>query len=213
MEFSADGTHQLLRTQVYEYLRNELTEGALEPGMFISMGQLMKRLGMSRTPLRDALLQLQFEGFVTFLPQRGIRINQLTKKDIEDIYEMIGGLESRALLSVFPRIGTAEIQRMKDINRAMYAQLTSKSITKYWQFNTDFHHVYLDLSTNAVLVRHLNTLRRRLLEFGKREWNPQMRENNYEEHLTLVALIEKGNAVEAADYIRDVHLVINFELF
>ena len=213
MDFNADGTHQLLRTQVYEYLRNELTEGALEPGMFISMGQLMKRLDMSRTPLRDALLQLQFEGFVTFLPQRGIRINQLNKKDIEDIYEMIGGLESRALLSVFPRIGPAEIQRMKDTNRAMHAHLTSRSITKYWQLNTDFHHVYLDLSTNTPLVKHLNTLRRRLLEFSKRDWNPQMRENNYEEHLTLVEIIEKGDAVQAADYIRDVHLVINFELF
>ena len=73
---------QLLRSQVYEYLRNELKGGNLKPGMFVSINQIMKNLGLSRTPLRDALLQLQTEDFVTFLPQRGIRINELSQQDM-----------------------------------------------------------------------------------------------------------------------------------
>ena len=103
--------HQLLRSQVYEYLRNELKAENLKPGMFVSMNLIMKNLGISRTPLRDALLQLQNEGFVTFLPQRGIRINELSQQDIADMYEMLGALDSRALLSVFGRLGSSEIMR------------------------------------------------------------------------------------------------------
>jgi len=107
---------QLLRTQVYEYLHNELKEESLKPGMFISINQIVKNLGISRTPLRDALLQLQTEGFVTFLPQRGIRINELSQQDIQNLYEILGGLDSRALLSVVDKIGPEEIDKMKKIN-------------------------------------------------------------------------------------------------
>jgi DNA-binding GntR family transcriptional regulator len=202
--------HQLLREQVYEYLRNELKEGHLKPGMFVSMSQVMKTLGISRTPLRDALLQLQIEGFVTFLPQRGIRINELTQQDIEDIYELIGALDSRALLTVFSKIGAREIERMKQINEEMLGNISEAHFSRYWQLNTEFHHVYLDFSSNLPLVNQLNILRQRLFEFGKKDWNPRMREMNYAEHLGMLDLIEKGDAVGTADFVRDVHCIINY---
>ena len=69
-DLSSQPGPSLLRTQVYEYLRLELKEENLKPGMSVSMNEIMTHLGISRTPLRDALLQLQNEGFVTFLPQR-----------------------------------------------------------------------------------------------------------------------------------------------
>ena len=125
--------HQLLRTQVYEYLREALRTGDIRPGMFISINQLVKELGMSRTPLRDALLQLQTEGFVTFLPQRGIRINEITDQDLVDIYEMLGALDSRALLSVGDRLGTKEVSRMKKINERMLRVIDNKGFNRYFR--------------------------------------------------------------------------------
>ena len=202
--------HQLLREQVYEYLRNELKQGNLKPGMFVSMNQVMKTLGISRTPLRDALLQLQIEGFVSFLPQRGIRINELSQQDIEDIYELIGALDSRALLTVFDKLGAPEIARMKKINEEMLTNISETHFSRYWQLNTEFHHVYLDFSSNLPLINQLNILRQRLFEFGKKDWNPRMREMNYAEHRGMLELIEKGDAVGAADFMRDVHCIINY---
>ena len=201
---------QLLRTQVYEYLRNELKEERLMPGMFVSIGQLMKNLDISRTPLRDALLQLQTEGFLTFLPQRGIQINKLSQQDIEDIYEMLGALDSRILLAVFEKIGPPELKRMERLNQEMKANLADSRFIKYWDLNTAFHHVYLDLSSNVPIMNQLHILRQRMFEFGKKDWSLKMRKMNYSEHLTLIELIEKGNAVEAADFMRDVHCVINY---
>jgi len=209
---NSDSFGSLLRSQVYEYLRNELKEGNLKPGMFVSINQIMKNLDLSRTPLRDALLQLQTEGFVTFLPQRGIQINELSQQDIEDMYEILGALDSRVLLSVFPRIGTPEIKKMKRLNQQMLGKISDFNFNRYWDLNTAFHNTYLDLSSNIPVLKQINIIRQRLFEFNikKKDWSRKMREMNHAEHLTMIELFEKGNAVEAADYMRDVHCVINW---
>jgi len=182
----------------------------LKPGMFVSMNQIMKNLGLSRTPLRDALLQLQTEGFVTFLPQRGIQINELSQQDIECMYEMLGALDSRVLLSVFPRIGTAEIENMKKLNKQMLGKISDFNFNRYWDLNTAFHNTYLNLSSNAPVLKQINIIRQRLFEFGKKDWSRKMREMNHAEHLTMIELFKKGRAIEAADYMRDVHCIINW---
>lgn len=206
----SDSFGSLLRLQVYEYLRNELKEGNLKPGMFVSINQLMKNLGLSRTPLRDALLQLQTEGFVTFLPQRGIKINELSQQDIEYMYEMLGALDSRVLLSVFPFVGTTEIGNMKKLNQEMLENISDSKFSSYWDFNTAFHNTYLNLSSNKPILHQINIIRQRLFEFGKKDWSRKMREMNYSEHRTVIKLFEKGNPIEAADFMRDVHCVINY---
>ena len=207
---NSDSFGSLLRSQVYEYLRNELKEENLKPGMFVSINQIMKNLGLSRTPLRDALLQLQTEGFVTFLPQRGIRINELSQQDIEYMYEMLGALDSRVLLSVFPVVGASEIEKMKKLNQDMLENISDFNFSRYWDLNTAFHNTYLNLSFNVPILHQVNIIRQRLFEFGKKDWSRKMREMNYKEHQKMIELFENGNAVEAADYMRDVHCVINY---
>jgi DNA-binding GntR family transcriptional regulator len=206
----SNSSGSLLRSQVYEYLRHELKEGKLKSGIFVSINQIMKNLDLSRTPLRDALLQLQTEGFVTFLPQRGIRINELSQQDIEDMYEMLGALDSRMLLSVFPRIGTPEIKKMKRLNQQMLGKISDLNFNRYWDLNTAFHNTYLNLSSNVPVLKQINIIRQRMFEFGKKDWSRKMREMNHAEHLTMIELFEKGRAIEAADYMRDVHCVINW---
>ena len=203
--------HQLLRTQVYEYLREALRNGKMKPGMFISINQVVKELGMSRTPLRDALLQLQTEGFVTFLPQRGIRINTLTDDDLVDIYEMLGALDSRALLSVCDKIGARQVAKMKKINEQMLKAIHKRKFDRYFELNSDFHNVYLDLSTNKPLLNKVNILRQRLFEFGaKVDWLDKVPQILYTEHLTMIELIETGRCRDAADFMRDVHCSKNW---
>jgi DNA-binding GntR family transcriptional regulator len=201
----------LLRTQVYEYLRKQLKEESLKPGQSVSMNVLMSNLGISRTPLRDALLQLQNEGFVTFLPQRGIRINELTQKDIENMYEMLGALDSRILLAVFDRIGSQEIVKMKQINTEMGKNLEEQNFPRYWNLNTAFHNVYLNLSTNELILNHINIIRQRLFEFGKKDWSLRRKHVIHKEHLTLIDFIEKGDGIAAADFMRDVHTILDLD--
>ena len=103
---------QSLREQVYEYLRDAINRGDLHPGSFLDQRRLSESLGISKTPLRDALIQLETEGFVSILPRRGVVVNELTLDDIRHIYEIVGALEGVALVSVADRLGDAELERM-----------------------------------------------------------------------------------------------------
>jgi DNA-binding GntR family transcriptional regulator len=212
MKMSFQPNFQLLRSQVYEHLRAELKKRNLKPGMFVTINQLSKQLGINRTPLRDALLQLQVEGFVTFLPQRGIQINELSPKDLEDIYEVLGALDSRALLAVFDKITPEHIERMKQINEEMYEAASIEDVNQYFDLNTLFHNVYLDLSNNEMLLSQVNIIRQRLFDFGaKGKWIEKVKKLNYVEHLKFIELIEKGDAKEVSNYLRDTHCCINWE--
>ena len=179
--------------------------------MFVSINQLTSEMNISRTPLRDALLQLQAEGFVTFLPQRGIQINELKRSDISNIYEMLGALDSTVLYRVFDRIGPQEIRKMERINEEMKKRISDKSYFKYFELNSSFHGVYLDLSQNNFLLNQVNILRQRLFDFGNAgDWVEKVRTLNYEEHLVMIKLIKSGDAHKASEYMRDVHCSINW---
>lgn len=204
-QMNGSSGHRLLRSVVYDYIRKQLIEGKLQPGMFISMNKLMKELDISRTPLRDALLQLQGEGFVSFLPQRGIRINELSQMDIENLYEILGALESKVLISVFSKISGRTIEKMKKLNEQMYENRSDKNINNYFDLNIAFHRCYISMSSNAPLCNLIAIIRQRLFVFGKKDWSNQLRELNYLEHLEFLSLLKTGDAVKSADYLRDVH--------
>lgn len=197
--------NNLLRVQVYDYLEKQMRVGALEPGASISVNTLIKELGVSRTPLREALLLLQEQGFVSIQPQRGVRINELTLEDVRDIYEILGGIESRVILSVFDKLGSKEIKQLKKLNKQIESSLAANDIIAHNQANVDFHEVFLNLSTNQRLLRYVKNLKMLLYDFPRRDYGKQWNEKNLLEHGEFIQLIENGKAVEAADYMRDVH--------
>ncbi len=198
------GSH-LLRVQVYDYLQEQMRVGVLEPGASISVNTMIKELGVSRTPLREALLLLQEQGFVSIQPQRGVKISVLTMDDVKDIYEILGGIESRVILSVFDKISRAEIEQMKLCNRKIETALSENDIIAHNQANIDFHDVFLDLSDNHRLLRYVKNLKMQLYDFPKRNYGRLWNLENLQEHKTFVTLIEEARALDAADYLRDRH--------
>lgn len=198
----------LIRTQLYDYLRQQMANGNMLPGTIINAKKLMKDLAVSQTPLREAFIQLQADGFVTIMPQRGVKINALNWEDIEEIYEIIGGLESRVMISVFDRIGQTEIEKMKRINEEMLNAYQKKGLNKYYDKNIEFHRVYLGLCDNERIVLLINRHRQILFNFAKQDYGREWEKDNYLEHLEIIKLIEKGGAKKTAEYIRDVHLTL-----
>ncbi|UCE42819.1 MAG: GntR family transcriptional regulator [Candidatus Aminicenantes bacterium] len=195
-----------LKEQVYEYLQDQLAKGELRPGSSINMDETSQRLGVSRTPLRDALLQLEMEGFVSILPRRGVVVNQLTLKDIKNYYEIIGALESIALLANFDRVKETQIQKMHTLNTEMKQAIEKDDFNLYYQINLQFHNIFLDLCKNKNLVQIVKTLKKRLYDFPRQEgFVKQWEQASIHEHLELVKLIEEGKKERAANYIRDVH--------
>jgi DNA-binding GntR family transcriptional regulator len=195
-----------LKEQVYEYLSGQLEKGEIRPGTTLNLDETSQKLGVSRTPLRDALLQLEMEGFVSILPRRGVIVNHLTLQDIRSYYEIIGALESTALLAAFEKMSRSQIKRMYDLNSEMEKAIEQDNFNQYYQKNLKFHNIFLDLCGNPNLVKIVNTLKRRLYDFPRQEgFVKQWEQASIREHKEFVRLIEDGKKEETANYIRDVH--------
>ncbi len=195
-----------LKEQVYEYLRHQLGRGELLPGSAINMEETSQRLGVSRTPLRDALLQLEMEGYVSILPRRGVVINHLTLQDIKNYYEIIGALESAALSQGFGKLKDSQIKKMQELNDGMEQAIREDNFNLYYQKNLRFHNIFLQLSENENLIKIVNTLKKRLYDFPRQEgFVKQWEEASVLEHQRLIDLIKRGRKEDAALHIRDVH--------
>jgi DNA-binding GntR family transcriptional regulator len=195
-----------LREQVYDHLRHLMSRGELRPGGYLDLAALEARLGVSRTPLRDALLQLSSEGFVTIHPRRGVQVRPLTREDVRHLYEIIGALEGAALLAAFPRLGPGEAAALRRLNREMHAAVQSGDFDRYYEKNLAFHDVFLDRCDNERLVRLVRTLKQRLYDWPRRRGFVKAWElASVGEHAAFARLVGRGDARGAADHLRDVH--------
>lgn len=201
----------LLRVHVYDYIREQLRLGNLTPGSIIRINDLSEETGIKRTPLRDALLQLQAEGFITFLPQRGILINELTPAEIRNIYEICGALDYRVILSSFDRIGEAEISMMEKYNLEMKGLKSADDHETFNEKNFSFHEIYTGLCPNEMLAELITMYRTRLFQFTKTNWGEAFLNANWTEHNRIIDLFKRGAREELAVYIRDVHWSVNWE--
>lgn len=195
-----------LKDQVYEYLRSQMREGELMPGDIIDMNITSQKLGVSKTPLRDALIQLEMEGFVNILPRRGVVVNILTIKDIQDIYQILGALESMAVIAASSSLGRAEVDKMKKLNEGMRKAIEKDNFSDYYDKNLKFHDVYLKKAENNMLRKTADILKKRLYDFPRRvgyikEWE----QSSLKEHEQIVEYLSSKKYSKAADFIRDVH--------
>jgi len=195
-----------LKEQVYEYLREQMRTGAILPGSVIDMEETSAKLGVSKTPLRDALLQLEMEDFVSILPRRKVVVNVLTEEDVRNYYDILGALESVALLKAFDRIRPSDVDSMQALNNGMKTAIAADNFDLYYEKNLAFHNTFLGLCGNMSLVKIVTTMKKRLYDFPRskgfvKEWE----EASIGEHQALIDLIKQGKRLEAADHIRDVH--------
>ncbi len=198
--------HTSLREQVYEYLRRAINRGNLKPGAFLDQNRISAELGISRQPLRDALIQLETEGLVTVLPRRGVLVSRLTLDDIRHLYEVIGALESAAVMSVSSRLNADHLSSMRTLNADMVLAIDDGDFDTYYALNLAFHRVFLDLSDNEALVRTIEVAKQRLYDFPRpSDFVPDWELASTGEHSQFVDLLEQGETRAGADYLRDVH--------
>ena len=194
-----------LREQVYEYLRGEMHLGRLLPGSFIKLNEISERLGISKTPLRDAIIQLECEGFVTILPRRGVLVNELSIQDVKNILEVVGALEYTVIMSVFDKFDPTKIAEMKRLNDEMISAIHNKAYNNYYKLNIAFHNVFLDLSENTALKRVVMPFKQRLYDFPRRTYIEEWELINCQEHERFIEHIKKGERKRAALLMRDSH--------
>lgn len=195
-----------LKEQVYDYLRTQIHRHILRPGMAVSLDRTSQALGISRTPLRDALLQLEMEGFVTIKSRRGIFVKGLSLEEIGHFYQLIGALEQSAMLVAGPQIGPEVTDTMHRLNGEMGKALAEDAFERFYALNLEFHNTFLLRSNNPQLLRIVDNLKKRLYDFPSQEkWLKDWEMKSVGEHEQVVQFLERGDVAAAARLIHDVH--------
>jgi DNA-binding GntR family transcriptional regulator len=195
-----------LREQVYTILRDYLNEGGLRPGQAINLDAIAAQLGISRTPLREALLRLEVEGFVTIRPRSGIVVRTLTETDIRNLYQLIGALEASVLLCEQQALTPARIEAMAQANTEMRVALAGDDFDAYYAANLTLHNAYIEMSQNDELIVRLKIMKQRLYDFPrKRDFVKEWEVASTGEHEQIVTALQVGDVREAARLVQEVH--------
>jgi DNA-binding GntR family transcriptional regulator len=153
---------RLLRDDAYSALCEAIVTGTLAPGEQLHDAELCAWLGLSRTPVRDALARLEDEGLVETAPQRFTRVAPLLSRDAQDTFPVLASLHALAAELGTPRLRREDLDRLRAENRAFHEALTINDPELAYSADDRFHRIFVDASGNPEIDRVLRRLGPRL---------------------------------------------------
>ena len=210
-----------LRDVVFNTLRQAILRGELKPGERLMEIQLANKLGVSRTPSREAIRKLELEGLVLMIPRKGAEVAEITEKSLRDVLEVRRALEELSVQLACEKITKEEIRELERVAKEFQQVVKSSDITEIAEVDVRFHDIIYTATDNQKLIQLLNNLREQMyryrVEYLKRDGVfPQLIaeheaiirhiENNEKEKATEVMCRHIDNQVEAViDVIRAKH--------
>ena len=155
-------TRVTLHDAVLNQIRDMIIEGTLMPGTRINEGQVGASLGVSRTPLREAIKTLASEGLVEIVPAKGAVVRRFTEQDIREILEVLKALEQAAARVVCRTASDAAIKKIRQLHDRMMALYAARNRLAYFKLNQSIHTAIVQASGNAVLAQTHETLQARI---------------------------------------------------
>jgi DNA-binding GntR family transcriptional regulator len=143
---------------VFERLHLEILRNHLKPGDPLHQEELTERLGVSRTPVREAIQRLQAEGLVTFIPRKGAVVSSIPHKRIEEIYDVRGRLEAYAAGLAVDNLTPQQLARLKLLVREMEKLNPETDLEETLEKNREFHYIIYSATKNETLVEMIGQL-------------------------------------------------------
>lgn len=192
------------KDQVVEHVYNLLLDGVLSPGDQLRESRLATEMGISRAPIREALKELVTDGILTYRPQVGTSITQLSPKEIVDAYITRGILEGYAAMSCHDRFSPIEFETLEEMTCAMKDAARKADRKNVVQIGDDFHSLLISKSDNSQLVDFTRRLSLKLhilfYKFWSRLYDP---EEVGDRHFRIVAQLRSGHPSRIEAVIRD----------
>jgi DNA-binding GntR family transcriptional regulator len=196
-----------LKARTYDALKSAITEmNIYDPGAELKLDErdLSERFGVSRTPLREALAQLDSEGLVRIVPRRGIYIVRKTKREILDMITVWAALESMAARLATQAAGDKAIARLHDMTDGFGDGAAPDNVDEYSETNIQFHQAILGLGSNPLIGRisselfiHVRAIRHRTIFEADRA------RRSVQDHRAIVAAIESRDTDLAERLVRE----------
>ncbi|MBN2231399.1 MAG: GntR family transcriptional regulator [Deltaproteobacteria bacterium] len=163
LETKMSFNHQTLREQVVELLRTAIIDQRLVPGERILELDLANSLNVSRTPVREALHQLEAEGFLCIIPRRGVMVTDIDERDISEFYEIRELLETHAARRAAAVITHAQVEELRGLNRSVCGHAGRRALTAMTRAHNDFHLRIVAIGDNRKMHEYLKNLNRQFL--------------------------------------------------
>lgn len=193
-----------LRDVVFQTLRQAILKGELQPGERLMEIKLAERLGVSRTPIREAIRKLELEGLVVMIPRKGAAVANITEKDTKDVLEVRRTLEMFAVEVACERITEEQLVQLKEAAKEFEASKGSMDLIRIAETDMSFHEIIYEATHNERLVQMLNNLRENMyryrIEYLK---DPNYYDSLVKEHRDILNAIEAGDKERAGVCMRD----------
>ena len=195
-----------LREVVFLTLRQAILKGELEPGERLMEISLANQLGVSRTPIREAIRKLELEGLVVMVPRKGAEVASITEKDMKDVLELRCALDAFSVKLACERMSQEELEKLDLANKDFEEAIVSHDLIKIAEADVKFHEVIYNATTNQRLIQMISNLREQMyryrLEYLKDARNHSILIN---EHNDIIKSIKDGD-VEAAQKMVTTHI-------
>ena len=196
-----------LHDDVAERLRERIFGGDLAPGSFIDEPALCEQMGISRTPLREALKVLTAEGLLRHEPRRGCFVNQITERDLDEIFPVIALLEGRCAFEAARKATDADLAALDSLHERLNRHARAGRIADYYATNHSIHEAIITLADNRWLAQVIGDLRK-LLRLARLQQlhAPGRLAQSLAEHMAVFAALKARDA-EGAEAAMRTHLV------
>ncbi|MGL5982625.1 MAG: GntR family transcriptional regulator [Cetobacterium sp.] len=197
-----------IREQVYDYLKQEIVNGKIKEGSRIVEEDFAEKLNVSRTPLREALRMLEFEGLVEAREKGGVTVPRTTKKDVEEVVKIRIALEKVIFEDLFDKVVEEDIVKLeKNINKVAKIVNDDSNSLEVFKYFSEFNKILYNISELPRVVNLINNLNLYLKKFRKiSAENTERRLSAHKDHVKIVELIKAGNK-ELAIEINKKHLL------
>ena len=191
-------SYKPLRELVCEHIRQAIVDGTFSPGERLMEIQLAEDMGVSRTPVREAIRKLELEGFVVMIPRRGTYVANISIKDINDVYEIRTSLDVLAAGLAAERIEPEELQEMQRLLVEIGKAIEAGKLQDIIALDTEFHDVLYKASRNERLRNIISNLREQITGIrGISMKYPGRLLDTMEEHRVLVECIAARDSEKA----------------
>jgi DNA-binding GntR family transcriptional regulator len=167
METDSWVNHKQVSRQVHAWLEEEISSGRLPPGSPINEKEICARFNVSRTPVREALLQLSTLGLITVRPRLGASVARMSVKQICAMWEVLSGLEAMCAGLAADRMSMEQRDRLRQIHESGRAHVESLNVEGYENLNVEFHELIYVGTQNDYLAESVRDLRKRLQPYRK----------------------------------------------
>ena len=151
--------YESLKDHVYAYITKKIQNGELLPKQKVNELEICKELDISRTPAREALIQLSSDNLIEYIPRKGFLVKEIDNKKKLDSYKIIGNLDALSASIAFDYITDEDIFKMNEYVDKMEISIKYQNYTDYCQQQTQFHDIYINKCNNPSLIELLHQLK------------------------------------------------------